>query len=438
MLDGEDLGLIEDESGTGDETLDNEPEGGDEGAGAGDEGEGAEEGEGEGGEEEELSEGDRGGRRIDAKALPVQIRKALRSLSQADPNFAKQFPRLEKDISSALFKVNQVNQLGGVQKFQQLAELIETHGGEEGLASAMEELEAGRQLEDGFRRGDPAVIDGWAQDYPAGFKSLIRPAIAKLEQMDPQGYAREISDPVWRFLDSYGVISVFNQLETALAGIGDPGKVALGELTKIKGFLSNLRDLATKSKSPDPLKGDREALDAREQEIETERTKMFYGSVRQDVNGQVTAHMNRLIRAELGGLKLRLETANRLRKEINAELSRTVNTNKEYQTRYKAIMKGGDKDRAVRFIVQNAKAKMPAVVKQLIREFNLKPAGKAAGNRPGARRPAGGSGGGSNYVPGVPKTLDVDFRKTDKARFLGMKAAGHGEAWLLNGKLAKW
>lgn len=445
MLDGEELGLLEDDGGTGDETLSDEPEGGDESdlEGGDDEGGAGDEGEGGEGGEDELSEGDRGGRRTDAKTLPLQVRKALKAAAAANPDFAKQFPRLEKDISSALFKVGQVNSLGGVQKFQALADLVEAHGGEEGIASAMEELEAGRQLEDGFRRGDPAVVDGWAKDYPAGFKSLIRPALAKLESMDRDGYSQQMADPVWRFLDDHGVVQTFNALETALAAAGDAGKPALAELGKIKSWLGNLRGLATRANSPDPLKNDRDALSTREQELEAERTKMFYGSVRQDVNGQVTAQMNRIIRSALGGAKLKMETANRLRKEINSELARVVNSNKDYQTRYNAIMKSGDKDRAVRFIVQNAAAKLPGVVKQLIREFNLKPGGGKLGVRHGVRKPGAGGGsdrggGGNNTVMGIPKTLDVNFQRTDKARFLAMKAAGRGEAWLLNGKLAKW
>jgi hypothetical protein len=400
------------------------------GAGEGEgEGDGAGEGEGDQGGEEEQPPG----RQPSAKDLPMQVRKAMRAMASADPNFAKNFPGLEKSISTALFKVNAINRLGGVQKFQEFTDLLDAHGGADGIAALAEEVEAGRDLERGFEQGDPAVIDGWAKDYPAGFKALVGPALAKLEQMDQAGFDQAISSPMLKTLDRCGVLSVFSSLENALASKNyeQAGK----DINAIKGFFADLRKLSSRANSPDPLKADRDKITAEREEIQGEKNKVFYGGVRQEVNGQVTAAMNRMIRQELGSTKIRLDTANRLRKEINAELARIVNTSRGYAERYKAVMGGGDHDRAVRFIVSNAVQKLPAVVKQLVREFNLKKTAPAnAGN---VRRVENRSGGGNNTVSGVPKTSEVDFRRTDKARWLVMKQ-GHGEAWLLNGKLAKW
>src|SRR6266550_542725 len=65
-------------------------------------------------------------------------------------------------------------------------------GAEGGAAAEGEEgaegLEIHRALEKGFERGDVKVIDGWAKDYPAGFKKLILPALEKLETLDQEHF----------------------------------------------------------------------------------------------------------------------------------------------------------------------------------------------------------------------------------------------------------
>jgi len=433
-MDGEELGLldgsgteeVEVESGAGvvEEAVEEEVQGSD----------GEPEGGGrQGAREERVEDGDEADQgRTDRSALPVKLRKAIRELAAANPQFAKAYPRLEKEVTGALFAKNAVDRLGGVQRFQEFSDLMEAHGGAEGVASMAEEVERGRALERGFEQGDPATIDAWAKEYPNGFKASIGTALERLEAMDQARYDQEISAPMWKTLDRCGVISTFNALEPLLAG----NEGAIKQFNLIKGFLSDLRNLAVKAKSPDPLKADRERLEADRVEFASERQKHFYGSVRADVNGQIMAQMNRLIRNELAGARIDQNVANRLRKEINAELARSVNTAPGYQERYKAVISGGDKDRAVRFIVQNATAKLPSVVKQLVREFNLKGAAKTAGGNGLRRVVRQGAGPGGSQSVGRPKVDEVDFTKTDKASWLTMRT--HGQAFLKNGKIAKW
>jgi hypothetical protein len=156
--------------------------------------------------------------------------------------------------------------------------------------------------------------------------------------------------------------------------------------------------------------------------------------VRTDVNTQVMAYTNRLLRQELAGRKLRVDTANRVRKQINEDLAAAVNTAPGYADRYKAVMGQGDHGRAVGFIVAAARQKLPLIIKRVLRDFNL-------GGKPGVTgmRRIGGGGGPrtGTTVAGRPKTADVDFTRTDKATWLG-SLTSHGEAWLKNGKKARW
>ncbi|HEX8800430.1 MAG TPA: hypothetical protein VF772_17560, partial [Terriglobales bacterium] len=313
-----DLGLIEDEGGTGEELGGDEEETPTEG----EEGEGEGEGEGQprkGPDEDEEPEGARAGR-----ALPTQLRKALREFVAGNAEFAKRHPGLERQLTAALFKSGQADKLGGIQALREASELLESHGGAEGLREMAEEVEGSRMMEEGFAQGDPVVLDSWSKEYPEGYKAMVGPAIEKLEAMDLPAHDRAISGPMFKTLDRTGFIQTMNDLDRAIAG--ENFEEIQKHFGAAKQFLIGLREFAMKAKAPDPLKGDRDKLAEERAEIQTERQKTFYGGVRTNVNTQVMAYTNKLLRQELAGKKLRVDTANRVRKQINEDLASAVNT----------------------------------------------------------------------------------------------------------------
>ncbi|MBA0085745.1 MAG: hypothetical protein HRJ53_12175 [Acidobacteria bacterium Pan2503] len=256
--------------------------------------------------------------------------------------------------------------------------------------------------------------------------------------MDLVAHDRAIADPMYRVLERCGLIETMAALETAIAG------ERMEDITRnfgiAKNFLLGLRDYARNVKAPDPLADDRRRLDEERQEVANEGLRHFYGGVRSTVNGQVMALINRELRQALAGRKIPLTVANRLRKEINAELASVTNTAAGYADRYEAVMKQRNPDAAVRFIVAAARRNIPGVVRKLVREFNL--SGGAGGTGTLRRMGTGGgsarTSGGGTTVAGRPKTADVDFTRTDKVAWLGSLNLPHGEAWLKNGKKAKW
>ena len=433
-MEGEELGLLSGDEGSGieestggeggEETFEEQPEGE------------SQEGEGQP-QEEGGAEGEEGERRPgDAKALPVQLRKAIRELAAANPDFQKRFPRLERQLTAALFKAGEADKLGGLQNLRAAAELLESHGGTEGIQGMAEEVEASRMMEEGFQQGDPVLVDTWAKEYPQGFAKLVGPAIERLEAMDLPAHDRALSGPIYKTMDRCGVIGTMADLETAIAG--ERFEDIQKHFGALKNFFLELRNFATRSKAPDPLTADREQLNKDRQEIVTEREKTFRSGVENEVNGHVMSYMNRLLRQELAGRKLRVDTANRIRKQIREDLVSAVRSIPNYSERYNAIRATGDHGRSVQYVVSAARQKLPNVVKRVLRDFNLG-GGSTQGAGPRRTVAAGDGRGGGNTrtVAGQPQTSDVDFTRTDKAAWLA-SIGRHGQAWLKNGKKAQW
>jgi hypothetical protein len=429
MGDAEDLGLLEDDSG-----ISGEPE----------EGPGPDEIEEESpaetpaeeteGAEETEEQGPREDDRAAARSLPTQLRKALREFIAGNPEFGKANPRLERQLSAALFKSQQTDRYGGLQTLRAAAETVEQHGGPQAIAEMAEEVEASRLMDQGFRDGDPVLVSTIAEQYPDGFKLIVGPAIAKLESMDLAAHDRAISPAIVRTMERCGVYGTLADLETAIAG--ERFEDIVKHQGALKQFFRELRSFATQAHAPDPLKADREKLQQERSEVQKERTSTFYGGVRSQVSNEVMGYTNRLLRQELAGRKLTVGTANRVRKQINEDLAHAVNTADGYTAKYNAVMAQADPDHAVKFITSAARAKLPLVVKKVLRDFNI--AGRNGGGTT-LRRTAGSGGerGSSSTVAGRPRTSEVDFTRTDKATYLS-SIGRHGTAYLKNGKQAKW
>ena len=367
----------------------------------------------------------------DGRKITGKLRAHIAEIGKTDPELAKEIKRL-------FYGFDTYSKLGRTTELQSLKEAVETYGGVEQLGQMAEEVEAGRMLEQGFQRGDPKVIDGWAKDYPEGFAKLVGPAFDKLAQINPQRYEREASAVTTKFLNNYGVFAAFEQMGEALRG-GKPEDIAQAArlynemVTKV---FAPMRQMAQAS-NEDPYKDRAAELDAREQQIAEEGKTAFYSSVRSDVNTQVTRAINATLVSMTKGQKFEGGQGNRIRSQINADLSAAVNGETGYAKQYEAVMNARDRDKAIRFIVGKATAKLPIVVRTVLRDFRILGGAQA---RPGAGKPAVGSGKVSNEIrgAGAPKTSEVDFTRTEMADFLIMRQQGKGQAYLRNGKLMKW
>lgn len=421
-MDGEDLGLIDGTSteeafgGDGGEELDPELGGGDGGEETPPE-PGAEGSEKPAGQVEDKTE----------RLVPAKFRESFKKIKELDPQLAK-------DVSRAFYKVAQVDRLGKTAELTAFKQAIEERGGVDQIEQDYAELEASRQLEKGFEMGDPRVVDGWAEDYPDGFKRIAPAVFDKLEKLDGESYDQLVSRETDKTFSRLAVYETVSKIGAALeAGKTEDATKAYNDLVK---FLGQMKALAGKSRS-EPYSHKERELTERESSLEERDRRSFFGGVRTQVDRDVTGEMNRLLRNAIKG-PVKADMANRLRRAIISELRERVNTNPSYQRQYTAVMDARNHERAVRFIVQNAKQKLSTIVREVLRypEYAqlTRPRGSNNGAGGGGQRRSLGSAGGGGTVTGKPKATEVDFTRTDKALFL----LPHGQAFLKNGKIAKW
>ena len=145
-----------------------------------------------------------------------------------------------------------------------------------------------------------------------------------------------------------------------------------------------------------------------------------------EVNSRVRSEIEKQVSSVLKGRKV----SEREIVNIESELNRIVNTDTNYSKQVGAIFAKGDKDAAINFIVNRGKPKMPEAIRNVLKGF-----GRIGTPPKVAAKPS--TNGAAATIPGVPKTSDVDFTRTDMATYIGTKTS-HGEAWLKNGKKAKW
>lgn len=366
----------------------------------------------------------------DKRTLPVQVRNALRQISQKDPEFAKQFPRLEKEVVGALFARQAVNDMGGLTALKSMKDALDLHGGVEGIQELVGEVEGSRALDVGLEKGDPQVIENYVKEFPEGFKRIVPTALDALAKSFPEDYQRlgsNILHNTFRDNRSYDDLGSLGQIIGASKDAN-----AIAAYNRLVDLLTNVQKNAT-SKQADPYADRAKQLDEREQNIVKERQTSFLNGVRNEVDTAVVKDVNKMIATALKGRVMDPQARNRFLNEVRSAIATKVHSDPSYSRNWPGVRDAADHGRAVKFNYAAYSKAIPAAVSGIMKDpvwrsyFN-----GAAKAPPQARtdRPA------NTTVAGRPAIGEVNFDRTDKATFLGSRT--HGTAWLRNGKQAKW
>lgn len=424
-MDGEDVGLLDvgtaDESGASEEVVSVLP--GEDAGNADSDG-------ADGAATDGQQGADKGDEQGDRRALPLQIRNAIRKFTQANPEFAKENPRFEKEVVGALFTQKALGELGGIQAVRQLKEAIDLHGGVEGLQEMASEVEGSRALDVGLEKGDPQVIENYVKEFPEGFKRIVPTALDALAKNFPEDYQRvgsTILHNTFRDNRSYDDLGSLGQIIGASKDAN-----AIAAYNRLVDLLTNVQKNATDRKA-DPYADRAKQLDEREQNIAKQNQTSFLNGVRGEVDNSIVKDVNKMLVTALKGRVMEVPARNRLMNEIRGALATKVHSEPNYSRQWPGVRDAGDHGRAVKFNYAAYAKALPGVVSSIMKDPVWQRYFSGA-QRPAAQvrteRPA------NTTVAGRPQIGDVDFNRTDKATFLGSRQ--HGTAWLKNGKQAKW
>jgi hypothetical protein len=411
---------------------------GDEGAGdAGDGGEGDEAdlgdegtGDSEGEGEEEGEEGEEGEHGAKKALTPEQqakaVEKALNKMRATDPEGAK---LIRKEFFKARQAAEQFRQFFPTpQEAQQASELVDRIGGQKGYERAKVELDAYARELDGMSKGDPAVIDMLAKDYPKGFAKLMPQALDKLRASDEGAYSRLVSRHMAAAMSEKG----FTRTVERLAELISDGKAQPAFETANK-LLAWIRDVEQFGKAQ-PAEADKEAMtevERRAAEVDQKEKGIFTTQVANDVTTTMNSLIARQLNPIIKGKNLTLAQKQSLASGIFSRIATTLQRNEAYQERLKALLDEGDRVGAKRYVGSQVArlVKKSTDAEWAARGFTGVKSKKTAG--------AGGNNGTSTPTFGKkPSAEQIDWSQ-DRSKMRYMR----GEATLLKqfgGKVVRW
>ena len=360
----------------------------------------------------------------DGRQVAAAIKNHLAELKRTNP-------QLEKQLRADIYAGKAAREFGSIPDIRTKLETLDLHGGAEGIAQMAEEVQAARTLDQGFERGDPKLLDGWAKDFPDGFKKLVVPAFDKLATLDPQYYEQAGSAISTKFLTQYGVFDGLGQMKEAIVGgkMEDVQRIYNDLVGKVFGPMQNL---ASKARTAPDTAKDSEYQEREEKVAKAERD-VFLKGVNSEATPIITRNMNKVISSILGTKKLTAEQNNKLRKDIHAEIAQMVNnpqTNAGYINSWKQLVAKNDQQRLVPLITRMWESKTLDAVKKVMRESGFSTNGTQPKPAQTTRQAAPT---GVQVASNEPSADSVDWRRSTKANY----ALG-GPVWLLNGKQVKW
>lgn len=388
-------------------------------------------------EESDTTDEDNAGGKTGAKAETEAVKKALDKLRESDPQAAKA-------LRKQFFKQEQA--LNGYREsFKTPAEavaardLIESVGGETGLGEIQNEVKEYANELSSMAEGNPKIVEDLARDFPKGLVKLTPHAVSRLKQIDMATYTQRVAAP--------GTVDVLNMTSGSLGGttplhamerlielIGD------GKQTDAHALASGLKkwaaDVQAYAKSAPTTQGvddddpDRKALNAERAEVQTEKQRIFTQQVSTAIMSRFSRIVDQHLAPYLKKAKLtpvqRKETQNAIRNRISGTLER----DKTYQGRLKALLEKGDVRAIERFVGSHVSQR---AAKAAAAEWSSR---GYSGNR---TAPGNGRSGTVSAVSSKPKPEDVDWSKDPRRmRYTGDGITGEYTDKKGNVRRFKW
>ena len=378
-----------------------------------------------------------------AKTEPLpssEVAKYLRSLRGDETG-----GRFSRALEGAYFRDREFSKaFPTVEAAREASMLLEGVGGLEGIEELQNAGALIQELDEMAARGDPELIDRLAGDNPEGFAGLTRAGLEKLRVTNQQAYDDVIRPHVVSALAGSNLGFALRSAADLLAGGNQQG--AYDYLQEILGWVNNLG------------RGAAQPPTAQNGRVAANGPGSFSGAApRGDAAGAPAADFGqRLAAAAEPGVSKAIQDAvqpyaaqrqlpqasqSRLQALVLSELDRQLGSDDGYQRTLRALSRGGNVDRAARFVASKVQQVASRVAREVVNDVYPSPqktvARTAAAQSNGrAAAPAAAPGGGKRpqMVRSRPTFEQVDWSK-DPDRLLYI---GKGEAYLTDGRYVRW
>ena len=429
-------------------------EGGDQGGGEGAGGEGAaeepapweetdEETPAEGDQEVDPDTGEprvKAGKQPDAKATEAGVKKALAKLQEADAEGAKLLRKTFYTQEQAIR--NFTRAFATPADAVSARELIDTVSikdgdgntisGEDAIPLVMQEAEnyAGELM--AMAKGDVAILDEMARDFPDGLAKLAPAAIDKMREINPAAFTRHQAQMGYSLLADKGGI---NALSRVLELIAD-GKqeAAFAKAKELSEWMNNLKQF-TETKSSQQDDPARREIDERTQQLDRRERAQFIQQVAASVTGNLNSAIQPLINQYLRTAAKRNIRLTHQQKQafftgISSRVSGALERNAAYQKQFRSLMSKGDLKATTRY---NA-SEIGKLVKRATRDEWLSRGFSTGTGKTATEEKGGTASRAAANVSAKPAASEIDWSKDrNRARYM------RGEATLLKGgKVVKW
>lgn len=344
---------------------------------------------------------------IEDKPSKLDYKKLTEQLKSQDPKIAK---AAEKQLKRAVMENQRFKEFAASpEALRDSMARIDAFGGLDGIEKEMQEWNSTLTK---FQSGDPAVIDEWFKENPAGMAKLMPTALNKLRETNPQAWNHEMSKVFMATVNQGGALE-------ALASLADVQSIkdspeAMRALQKFFGVVKAVDDFSQNAPKQDDTIKD-QTLTKREQAL-TQKEATIY---RQTMNSRVEPVMSKVadnaLARVLKGRNLTAEAKAELRKDIFREFAVLNAKDETFKKNANALYTAKDIDKFVRFVKSRADTMMPRAAARVWRKYTgitgLSDQEKTQRAGEGqSRREAGAGGAGGNFIKTAqPNKNDIDW-----------------------------
>lgn len=369
----------------------------------------------------------------------VDTEKPVRGVPNELKEALKDKPEVLKTLKNRLLRGDRYEALGASpEELRGTLDRIESMGGLSGIEAESNEW---AKVMNGFRAGDPAVLETWFKDNPQGISKLMPEAWKRYAEMDAPGWNHENAKTFVATVESNGMWTALNQLEGRLKDDPESAKLAKAikdEVLKINQIALNQpkRDLTPEQKKLDEKSVQ---LDAKERAfyaktLSAESTPLM-GKAASDAIGIVTK-----------GYKLTPDARKGFQEDVLAAFNKLCHADELYQKNALAAIRGQESEAFKRLLKSQLTDLMPKAARMAWRKYagisglNSAEAQRRKAEGQGMRESAsGGASNGSLIQSTPPNGAEIDRArmlsvlkssdKVDDALSFGIPGMHGGKRW---------